>query len=96
MNTLRKINLNMGSDDLYSGETMKMAYSTARDILEQTLENFGNLQEFKVDFLGKFIRARDNRNRFKDMYRNKGVELQLEYQTLLGHVNVLGDGQETE
>lgn len=57
MNTLRKINLNIGSDDLYSGETIKMSYSSAKNILDQSLENFPNLQELKIDFLGKFIRS---------------------------------------
>ena len=57
MNTLRKINLNIGSDDLYSGETMKMSYSSAKNILDQSLENFPNLQELKIDFLGKFIKS---------------------------------------
>ena len=65
MNTLRKINFNIGSDDFYPGEVMKMSYSTAKNILDQTLENFPNLQEFKIDFLGKFIKSKENRNNFR-------------------------------
>jgi hypothetical protein len=34
MNTLRKINFNIGSDDFYPGEVMKMSYTTAKNILD--------------------------------------------------------------
>ena len=71
MNTLRKINFNIGSDEFYSGEVMKMSYTTAKNILDQTLENFPNLQEFKIDFLGKFIKSKENRNNFRQMYNYK-------------------------
>ena len=65
MNTLRKINFNIGSSELYPQEVMKMSYTSAKSILDQTLENFPNLQEFKIDFLGKFIRSKENRNNFR-------------------------------
>ena len=61
----------MGSNDFYGSEDKKMAFSTAKDILDQTLENFPNLTEFKIDFLGKFIKSRENRNNFRQMYEYK-------------------------
>ena len=56
-----------------------MSYTTAKGILDQTLENFPNLSEFKIDFLGKFIRSKENRNNFRQMYNYKQVYLQLGY-----------------
>ena len=56
-----------------------MSYTTAKAILDQTLENFPNLSEFKIDFLGKFIRSKENRNNFRQMYNYKQVYLQLGY-----------------
>ena len=100
MNTLRKINFNIGSDELYPGEQMRVAYSTAQDILDQTLENFGNLEEFKIDFLGKFIRSRENRNHYRSLYLKKQVELQLGYRPVISlreaDDSELGDGPEDE
>ena len=54
MNTLKKININIKSMDLYefNNEQMRMSYSVATKILEDTLDNFPNLTEFKADFLG--------------------------------------------
>ena len=78
-----------------------MSYTTAKSILDQTLENFPNLQEFKIDFLGKFIRSKENRNNFRQMYNYKQVELQLGYKVQNFRFrnsddSELGDGPETE
>ena len=78
-----------------------MSYTTAKSILDQTLENFPNLQEFKIDFLGKFIRSKENRNNFRQMYNYKQVELQLGYKAQNFRFrnsddSELGDGPETE
>ena len=65
MNTLKKINLNIKSDNFYQEYSadgkMQMSYSTANKILDNILENFTNLKELKVDFMGNFIRRRRNR-----------------------------------
>ena len=78
-----------------------MSYTSAKSILDQTLENFPNLQEFKIDFLGKFIRSKENRNNFRQMYNYKQVELQLGYKVQNFRFrnsddSELGDGPETE
>lgn len=80
---------------------MKMSYTTAKNILDQTLENFPNLQEFKIDFLGKFVRSKENRNNFRQIYNYKQVELQMGYRALnfrfrKSDDSELGDGPETE
>ena len=101
MNTLRKINFNIGSADLYPQEVLRMSYTTAKSILDQTLENFPNLTEFKIDFLGKFIKSKENRNNLRQMYKYKQVELQLGFKAhnfrfRNSDDSELGDGPETE
>ena len=57
--------------------------------------------ELKIDFLGKFIRSKENRNNFRQMYNYKQVELQLGYKApnfryRNSDDSELGDGPETE
>lgn len=70
MSTLKKMNFNIRSDHFYeqSGEQMQMSYSTAKSIIEDILENFTNLKELKIDFLGNYIRQSKNRREIRQKF----------------------------
>ena len=76
---------------------MRMSYSTAKKILEDALENFTNLKEIHVDFMGRFIRRSKNRREIRQSYDGRKVTLQMGYKqkdSRFANLNILDGGSD--